>query len=187
MIDRYVCEECGSELIDDFVCPECGLINDEYMELDDEFPHFTEEQIHHGSPVDHNVPDISVMTCVNPAECDNPHLRRALKWDGYFGWNVQKTMILQKEINFLCERLKLDDRLKDHCYYFLRKYRSKLNLTGRSLEDAVVGLLYVFLRLESGEYSLLDFRRLNYDSTKVWTIFCQATVSWEFRGSIPEH
>lgn len=170
-LDRVICEECGCELSEDYVCESCGLVNDEYMEMDDEFPHFTEEQIHHGSPVDHNVPDIAVMTCVNTSECKNPELRRAFRWDGYFGWDVQKTMILQKEIKDLCEKLKFNERFIDHCYYFLRRYRDKIIFTGTSLEDATLSLVYLFIRLNAESYTLLDFKRLGYDTSRVWGNF----------------
>ena len=166
-----ICDECGA-YVDDGVCDNCGLIIEDHKDMD-YGPVWYGEEVQHGAPMTNKVPDMAVMTHVNMAECTDPVLRRALRWDGYFGWDVQKTMILNKKIKYICKSLKLDELFIDNCYYFFRKYKDKLTFSGKSLEDVALALVYLFLRVDNRPYTLLDFKRLEYNTQKIWNIYIE--------------
>lgn len=168
------CDDCGSEYIDG-VCENCGLEDAEWQDIDDHVViHDGEiEEIQHGPPRSNSIINMAVMTVVNPEETNNPNLKRALKKDGWFGWNVQKSIYINNELKRLAKEFNTGYLFIDDCYYYLRKYKDKLRFTGKSLEDVIPSLLYLFMRLNGQPFSLLDFKKKKFDTRKIYRIYME--------------
>ena len=167
------CDNCGDTIFEG-TCTSCGLVDEEYQEYQDDYPVYPEDnQIikQHGDFRKHSISDIAVMTVVNPNEAKSPNLRRALQMEGWFGWGVQKAEILSKNISRICNDLNLNKIFLDSCYYFLRKYRDKLDLTGRALEDVSVALVYTLVRIHGKQITLFDFKQLGYDTRVIYRLY----------------
>ena len=81
------CEECGAERSNG-ICPNCGLISEEWQDIDDRvvYHDYEKEELQHGAPRTHRIPEMAVITWSSPDETNNPDLKRALGRDGWFGW-----------------------------------------------------------------------------------------------------
>lgn len=168
------CEECGS-ICYNGTCPNCGLTSDEWQDITDEIVYHEDEdeELQHGAPRTHRIPNMAVMTWSNPNETENPNLRRALRKDGWFGWDVQSSMFINNELKRMSEKFKLGYLFVDDCYYYMRKYKDKINFTGKSLEDVIPALLYLFVRLNGQPLTLLDLKKAGYDEKKVYNIYIE--------------
>jgi len=167
------CEECGSEILSG-ICSNCGLIDDNYQEYDfgDTYPYDKDNtSFSYGTARSHAVSDISVMTRVNKAECKNPNLRRALQWDKNYGWDVQKTEIVNREMRRICDGFGLDFDFLNECYYLFRKIKDRTKLTGKKLEDIAVSIVYLLIRTKSLHYTLFEFERAGYNIQKIRRIY----------------
>lgn len=136
-------------------------LNDQNVDYVDEnhFPHDPDDQsIHYGDPKTHAVSDISVMTKVNLNECNNSNLRRQLKWDGCYGWGVQKIEIIFQEIRRVCAQNRLEKSFKNDCFHFFHKYcKDGFSLAGMKAEDFAVGLTYLVARIYQKPITIIDF------------------------------
>ena len=167
------CPECNSEDIVNGTCRNCGFVVDEtpvMMPPIRDYDH--PESFQYGNPRTHNIPDMSLMTYTDPRDrCDSLDLKRALKMDGYFGWDIEKTIILNNEMREIIEKLNLDKQLLSQCYYFLRKNRNKGFLRGKQLDYVAPSLVYLLVRLFDRSYSLLDFELIGYDTKKIFNYY----------------
>ena len=166
--------ECGA-ILEDGVCRNCGLVDDEWQEISDEVVYHEDEdeELQHGAPRTHRIPSMAVMTWSNPDETSNPDLRRALRKDGWFGWSVQRSMYINNELKRLTELFGLGYMFVDDCYYYMRKYKDKVNFTGKSLDDVIPALLYLFIRLNGQPFTLLDFKKAGFDERKIYSIYVE--------------
>jgi transcription initiation factor TFIIIB Brf1 subunit/transcription initiation factor TFIIB len=179
------CNECGATFLNG-ICPNCGLVDDEWQEMSDEVVYHEDEdeELQHGAPRTHRIPDMAVMTWSNPEETDNPNLKRALKKDGWFGWDVQSSMFINNELKRLSEEFNLGYMFVDDCYYYMRKYKDQINFTGKSLEDVVPALLYLFIRLNRQPVTLFDFKRKGYDTGKIYNIYVECIITFKLYKKI---
>jgi len=168
------CEECGAERSNG-ICPNCGLVSEEWQDIDDRvvYHDYEEEELQHGAPRTHRIPEMAVMTWSNPNEAASPDLKRALRKDGWFGWSVQSAMYINNKLKKLAEDFRLGYMFIDDCYYYMRKYKDKLNFTGKSLDDVIPALFYLFVRLNGQLLTLFDFKRKEYDIKKIYAIYTE--------------
>ena len=177
--------ECGATL-EDGVCKNCGLVDEEWQDIDDSIVihDYEEEELQHGAPRTHKISDMAVMTWSNPDETINPDLKRALRKDGWFGWSVQSSMYINNELRRLAEEFELGYLFIDDCYYYMRKYKDKLNFTGKSLEEVVPALFYLFVRLNGQPLTLFDFKKKGYDIKKIYSIYTEIINTLELYKKI---
>ena len=174
--------ECGAMFNEEGVCVSCGLIDDEYAYLRQykEYPFDPDKKNYqHGDVRTHAVSDISVMTMVNPSECSEPHLKRALQWDKNFEWNIIKTEIINSTIKHVCSCLGINHDFTDRCHYFFRKIKDKTAFTGKLLENAAAAIVYTIIRLDALPYSLYDFRLAGFDTTLIYKYYIDFIKQWE--------
>jgi len=168
------CPECEGDVIEG-TCRSCGLVVDDTPEMLQpvrDYDH--EEAFQYGDPRTHRVPDMSMMTYTDSRDrCDSPELRRALQADGYFGWNIEKTIRLNSEMNEICAKLNLNKNFLSECYYFLRKYRDDEALKGKELQHVAPALIYLLVRMYSEAYILFDFEELGYNSQRIYRYYTE--------------
>ena len=150
-------------------------MDDEYQEINDSIVihDFELDSQQHGAPRTNKIPEMAVMTHSNPDEAQNPDLRRALRKDGWFGWEVQKTMLINKMFKKLTKDFKLNYLFVDDCYYYMRKYKDRLNFSGKNLDDVIPALFYFFVRLNGQPLTLFDFKRKGYNTRKIYNIYTE--------------
>lgn len=162
------CEECGNKLSNG-VCEQCGLVCEDQHEYRYNYPVYDkEEKKHHGGLIRQNVSHISVMTHTNPNECHDSDLKRALKWDGFYGWGVQKVEIIFREIRRVCGVFDLRRDFIEKCFYFFKKHKDELVYKGRSLEEFAHAIVYTVMRLNKKPYTIYDFYIRGFGKRKIY-------------------
>lgn len=162
--------ECGSSYNYEGVCKRCGLVNNNYIILDDTpfYPYDEERPVHYGDPRTQSVSDISLMTRTDPKDCKNPDLKRAImNWDNNSGWTIVKMEILKKQMKDICFRLRLNGDFLNKCFKFV-KITKNLDVTGKKLEYIAPAIVYLLIRLSKAKYTLFDFKRIGYDTNIIY-------------------
>ncbi|MGV9198794.1 MAG: cyclin family protein [Promethearchaeia archaeon] len=156
--------------------------NVDYVD-ENEYPHDQEDDSrHYGDPKTQAISDISVMTKVNPNECNDPELKRRLKWDGCYGWGVQKTEIIFQEIRRLCSKNRLGKDFRNDCFHFFHKYcEDGFSLSGIKTEDFGVALTYLVARINQKPVTILDFD----DPKKTYTTYFKIVKALDMFDRIP--
>ena len=167
------CSDCGSTYNGDGVCPNCGLVDDEYKQLADEalYPYDEDKITHYGDPKTVGVSDISLMTKINARETFNNELKRAIGWDGRYGWNVAKTEIVNAQIKSVCSELGLKKDFRDTCILFFRVYTENFSFAGKKLENIAAAIIYLLIRYYNLPYTLYDFTNLDFNASTVYRYY----------------
>lgn len=165
------CSDCGGEVNGEGICPVCGLIDDEYSkEFFNEivYPYDDEKIVHYGDPISIAISDISVMTKINPKETYSKDFKRSIEWDGRYGWDVEKTEIVNAEIKRICSELNLKPDFKNTCFLFFKVYKQYFPFIGKKLENIAAAIIYLLIRIYNLPYTLYDFKQIDF---KVATIY----------------
>jgi transcription initiation factor TFIIIB Brf1 subunit/transcription initiation factor TFIIB len=164
------CSDCAGVINGDGVCPVCGLVDDEHGDFANElvYPYDDEKVTHYGDPISIAISDISVMTRINPRETYSKDFRRAIEWDGRYGWDVEKTEIVNAEIKRICSELDLKAGFKNTCFLFFKVYKQYFSFIGKKLENIAGAIIYLMIRIYNLAYTLYDFKRIDF---KVSTIY----------------
>lgn len=168
------CSDCGGKINGDGVCPVCGLVDDEYGgEFFNEvvYPYDDEKITHYGDPINIAISDISVMTKINPKETYSKDFKRAIEWDGRYGWGVEKTEIVNAEIKKICSELNLKPDFKNTCFLFFKVYKQYFSFIGNKLENIAAAIIYLMIRIYNLPYTLYDFKRIDIKGSTVYRYY----------------
>jgi len=178
--------ECGDMFNVEGVCTSCGMVDPNYIEFDNgyHYPYDEEKTIQHGDFRSHAVSDISVMTKVNPEETVNSDMKRVLKWDKRYEWDVISTEIVNSNMKRVCYEFNLTPEFLDSCYITFKRIRSKVAFTGLRLEDVAAALVYLRLRMDGAPYSLFDFKGLDYSERRIYRYYTKFVQSFGIRDKI---
>jgi len=167
------CSDCGEEINGSGVCSSCGLVDNEYGDFVNEtvYPYDDEKVTHYGDPISIAISDISVMTKINPRETFSRDFKRAIEWDGRFGWDVEKTEIVNAQIKKICSELNLKRDFKNTCFLFFKVYKRYFTFIGKKLENIAASIVYLLIRFYNLPYTLYNFKQIDFVASTIYRYY----------------